>query len=414
MQKYVVVLLGCFVSLVMCGVCASVQAQDKDWPTFRNSARDNKSTDTNLKDEWPSGGPGMVWKADGLGEGYSSVSVVGESVFTMGSIGGTEYAISVSRSDGEFQWKTAVGKPFSDGNGNGPRGTPTVSGGKVYALGSTGGLTCCDAKTGDVVWQRNILSEFGGSNITWGISESVLLDDGNVICTPGGSRGAVVALDAMTGRTKWASRIPGNPKAAYASPVIAQVGGTKQYVVFTAAGIAGIRANDGTPMWGQNASSNDTANCATPLVIGSSVFSSSDYGTGAELVRLSSRGRATTSKLVYHTKDMKNHHGGMVHVDGFVYGSSGGILSCVNVKTGKATWREREKKGALVFADGKILFREEGGEVVWFKADPNRFQELGRLWQADRSGRPAWSHPVIVDGVLYLRDQQKLLTYNLR
>ena len=265
-----------------------------------------------------------------------------------------------------------------------------------------------------MVWQKNILNAFGGSNITWGISESVLVDDGKVVCSPGGSRASVVALDADDGSTKWVSRIPESPQASYASPVIARVGGVKQYVVFTSKGIVGVRAGDGQPMWGQNKSSNGTANCATPLVVGNRIFSSSGYGTGAELVELRSQGTTTTAQLTYHTRDMKNHHGGMVHLKGFVYGSNEDILACVNLRTGKPTWRERGKKGSVVYADNKIVFRNEGGEVELLAAKSQSYQELGSFSQPDRSRRPAWSHPVIAGGRLYLRDQDKLLVYNLQ
>ena len=413
MVKRVFAASVCSVVCLSC-IAPNAAAESKDWPAFRNALRDNKSPDTGLKDEWPASGPELLWTATGLGQGYSSVSLVGGAIFTMGNVDGAEQVIALDRTTGSEIWKSRNGDEFSNGTGNGPRGTPAVSDGNVYSLGGNGDLTCCDAKTGDVIWEKNILKEFGGSNIGWGISESVLIDDGKVICTPGGNRATVAALDAKTGQTKWVSRIPGNPGAAYASPVVANVGRVKQYVVFTSKGIAGIRATDGEPMWGQNASSNGTANCATPLVIGNHVFSSSDYGTGAELVELTSRGNATKSRLVYHTRDMKNHHGGMVHLNGFVYGSNSSILSCVNLKTGKVAWRERDMKGSIVYADGKILFRNENGELVWFRANPRSFEELGRFKQPNRSNRPAWSHPVIVDGVLYLRDQDKLLAYQLR
>lgn len=385
-----------------------------DWPGFRNASRDNKSPDTNLAERWPEDGPARRWTATGLGEGYSSVSVVGNRIYTMGNVDGAEHILALDRATGDIVWKTRNGNEYHDGTGNGPRGTPTVSNGRVYALGGNGDLTCADAETGNVFWKTNILEQFDGSNIVWGISESVLVDEGKVICTPGGSRGSVVALNAETGRPVWVSRIPENPQAGYASPVIAQVGRVKQYVVFTSKGIAGIRASDGRPMWGQNKSSNSTANCATPLVVGDQIFSSSDYGTGAELVQLSSRGNMTAARPVYHTREMKNHHGGMVHLDGFVYGSNSSLLSCVELRTGRATWKQRGMKGSVVYADGKILFRNESGEVVWFRANPRQFEQLGRFRQPDRSKRPAWAHPVILDGTLYLRDMDKLLTYDLR
>lgn len=384
-----------------------------DWNQFRGPARDNLSRETGLLDQWPDGGPERVLTVTGLGEGYSTVAVVGDLLYTMGNIDGGEHVIAVHRRTGEIVWKTRNGDEYREGQGNGPRGTPTVVDGMVYALGGNGDLICCDAVTGQTVWKKNILQEFGGSNITWGISESVLVDNGTVICTPGGSRATVVALNAKTGTVRWASQVPESPQASYASPVIATAGRVRQYVVFTSKGIVGIRTKDGQAMWGQNKSSNGTANCATPLIIDNQVFSSSDYGTGAELVTLTSRGNMTTANGVYHTRDMKNHHGGMVYLDGFVYGSSGDILSCVNLKTGQPTWRERSMKGSVVYADGKIVFRHEGGDVVLLAAKSDSYQELGRFVQPDRSSRPAWSHPVIANGQLFLRDMDKLLVYNI-
>jgi len=188
----------------------------------------------------------------------------------------------------------------------------------------------------------------------------------------------------------------------------------KQYVIFTSKGICGVRAKDGEPLWGQNASSNNVANCATPLIVNNYVFSSSDYGTGAELVELKAQGSAVKATQVYFTKDMKNHHGGMVLLDGYVYGSNGDMLSCVKLKTGEPAWRERGMKGSVAYADRKIVFRNEQGPVVLLAADSSEYKELGRFEQPDRSSRPAWSHPAIADGKLYLRDQDKLLVYNLK
>ncbi|MEZ6121656.1 MAG: PQQ-binding-like beta-propeller repeat protein [Planctomycetaceae bacterium] len=398
------------IAAVVCG--SSLIAED--WNQFRGPLRDNLCQETGLLDRWPEGGPERVQTITGLGEGYSTVAVVGDLLYTMGNVDGGEHLLAFDRNSGQPVWKFRNGDEYHEGQGNGPRGTPTVVDGKVYALGGSGNLCCCSADDGKVIWQKNILSEFGGSNITWGISESVLIDDGHVICSPGGSRGTVVALNAATGATKWASQVPEGPQASYASPMVAVVGRVKQYVVFTSKGIVGVRANDGEPMWGQNKSSNGTANCATPLIIGSQVFSSSDYGTGAELVTLTSRGNTTQAQGVYHTKDMKNHHGGMVFLKGHVFGSNGDILSCVNLKTGQPTWRERGMKGSVVYADQKIVFRHEGGDVVLLAADSSSYQELGRFAQPDRSNRPAWSHPVIANGRLYLRDMDKLLVYNVK
>lgn len=385
-----------------------------DWNQFRGPRRDNLSPESGLADKWPEGGPELLQTISGIGEGYASVSLVGELMYTMGNVDGGEQVIALNRKTGEIVWKTRNGDEYREGQGNGPRGTPTVVAGMVYSLGGNGDLSCIKADNGEMVWQVNILKEFGGSNITWGISESVLIDDGKVICSPGGSDATVVALDAKSGNVIWKSRVPEQPAASYASPVAITIGKIKQYVIFTSKGICGVRADDGEPLWGQNASSNGTANCATPLVVDNYVFSSSDYGTGAELVQLIPSGKSVQAKQVYFTKDMKNHHGGMVLLNGHVFGSNGDMLSCVDLKTGKPTWRERSMKGSVVYADKKIVFRNENGPVVLLAADTQRYTELGRFDQPERSNRPAWAHPVIADGKLYLRDMDKLLVYNLK
>ncbi len=385
-----------------------------DWNQYRGPARDNLSSEKGLSEKWPAGGPERLMTITGLGEGYSTISLVGDRMYTMGNIDGAEHVIAVDRKSGAIIWKARSGNEYKDGTGNGPRGTPTVVDGKVYGLGGNGDLTCCDGATGSIVWKKNILQEFGGSNIVWGISESILIDEGKLICTPGGSDATVVALDPASGAVIWKSQVPEQPQAGYASPVVTTIGKVRQYVIFTSKGICGVRAKDGHPLWGQNASSNPTANCATPIVVDQFVFSSSDYGTGAELVELKPKGDETAAKQVYFTKNMKNHHGGMILLDGVVYGSSGDILTCVDLKTGKIKWRERSMKGSLVYADRKIVFRHENGAVVLFAADSKEYRELGRFDQSDRSDKPAWAHPVISGGRLYLRDMDKLLVYDLK
>lgn len=399
-------------SMILAG--SSPMSQADDWNQFRGPNRDNLCQETGLANSWPDQGPRRILTVNGLGEGYSTVAVVGDRLFTMGNTDGAEHVLAIDRHSGSILWKSRNGSEYTEGQGNGPRGTPTVVDGKVYALGGNGDLGCYDAETGDTLWQQNILNEYGGNNIVWGISESVLVDGDTVVCSPGGSQATVVALNARTGRPQWGAKVPNNPQASYASPVIAMAGRNKVYVVFTSKGVVGLRARDGAVLWGHDKCANDTANCATPLVVGRYIFSSSDYGTGAELIEMRAAGSRVTSRAIYHTRDMKNHHGGMVHVDGFVYGSNSDILACVNLKTGKPTWRQRSMKGSVVYADKKIVFRHEDGDVVLLAADSGSYQELGRFSQPERSGRPAWSHPVIANGQLYLRDMDKLLVYDMK
>lgn len=389
-------------------------ANSGEWPGFRGPNRDNRSTETGLLKTWGSSGPELAWTAQGLGEGYASVSIAGGKVFTMGNRGNNEMIIALSLEDGRELWATPNGNAFREGQGNGPRGTPTVDGNFVYALGANGDLSCVNAADGRVRWRKNILQAYGGSNITWGISESPLVDGSTVVVSPGGRGGTVVAMDKATGREIWRCMVPGNPKASYASVIPAEVGGVKQYIAFTGSGIVGVNARTGQAMWGDNASSNGTANCSSPLIYNNIVFSASGYGTGGAALRLQSSSGRTSANRLYHTRDMKNHHGGMVIDNGFVFGSNDGILTCLQLDSGQIRWRERSSKGSVIYADGHIVHRSESGPVTLFEATPSSYVEKGRFNQPQRSGRSAWSHPVIADGKLFLRDMDKLLVYNIR
>jgi outer membrane protein assembly factor BamB len=299
--------------------------------------------------------------------------------------------------------------------GGGPRGTPTIVEDRFYALGANGDMGCYELSNGEQLWGGNILQRFNASNIAWGISESILVDGDNVVFTPGGDQAAMVCVDRVSGEIKWRAAVPGNPPAGYSSAIVAEVDGVRQYVNFTHTAVVGVRANDGEFLWANDAAANGTANCSSPLFNDNMVFSSSGYSTGAACVRLTASGRNVSAEQLYHTMDMESHHGGMVEIDGYVYGSDGDVLKCLDMATGEVMWQDRSVgKGAVVYADGKIILRSEGGEVAMFEATPEEYRELGRFMQPDRAERPAWAHPVIAGGRLYLRDWDKLLCFDLR
>lgn len=386
-----------------------------DWPEFNGVNRDNRSPDTGLLREWPDGGPPLDWTAKGLGEGYSTVSVVDGVLYTMGNKGQVEAVMALDAGTGEKIWSTPIGWASHPSAGDGPRSTPTVHEGAVFALGGTGELACLDAKSGKIRWQKNILETYGGSALYWGICESVLVDQGKLICTPGGDKATVVALDPASGVELWTSLVPGKDDPGYASPAVAEVGGVRQYVHFTSDGVIGVRADDGEFLWRDDTSANSSANCSSPLVVDDLIFSASSYGTGGSLVKLTSRSTSTQAELVYHTDDMKSHHGDMVIVDRCIYGSNDpGILTCLELETGKVLWQNRSVgKGAVTYADGCIYLRSEKGDVALVEANRERYRELGRFEQPQRSGQSAWAHPVVAARRLFLRDQDVLLCYDL-
>jgi outer membrane protein assembly factor BamB len=397
-------------------VHAAGKPSGADWPHFAGSRRDNQSAEKGLLPQWPANGPALAWISRGLGAGFSSVAVVDGVVYTMGNKGASETVIALDAGTGEKLWATPTGWASHPGQGDGPRGTPAVSHGKVFGLGAYGDLTCLDAHTGKPCWHTNVIDEFGSQLPGFGVCESILVDQDRVVCTPGGPLATLVALQAETGQVVWKAAIPEHDHCAFASATIAEVGGVRQYVQFTAEGTLGVRADDGQFLWRDNSAANSQANCSAPLAIGDLVFSSSDYGVGASLGKLLPAASKFKTKLVYHTHEMSSHHGGMVAAGGLVFGSSGpGILTCLDLKTGKPKWRNRSVgKGAITYADGRVYLRSEQGTVALVEATGAGYHELGRFDQPERSKSPDYSYPVVAEGKLFLRDQDVLLCYDLR
>lgn len=388
-----------------------------DSPQFRGPRRDGQAgTGNNIANSWAASGPKPAWSANGLGAGFSAVSVANGRVFTMGLIGNDEKVFAMSERDGRPAWSVSTGGgAYKDGTGDGPRCTPTVDGDRLYALGALGDLVCLDAKSGQRRWHKNVLKEFGGNAGHWGICESPLIDGEKIIVTPGGRGATLVALNKNNGNLIWKSRTPGDPGPGYASAITVEVGGVRQYVNFTSRGLVGVRAEDGEFLWENNSAANGTANCSAAVFHDNHLFYGSGYGTGGSCLRLASNGNTTRAEEVYKTNNMKNHHGGMVIIDGFLYGCDENILTCLDLLSGKVLWKERSPgKGSITFADGLLIVRNEDGPVTLVEANSERYVEKGQFDQPHRSRRQAWAYPVVANGHLLLRDQETLLCYDLR
>ena len=385
-----------------------------DWPQWQGPNRNGLSSETGLLARWPSGGPKPIWSTSAVGGGYGSVAVVGNRVFVQGARADRQSVLNVvQKADGKDVWSKALGPSGSNDRGSGPRGTPTVDGDRVYALTEQGDLWCLKTADGTAIWTRNILREFGGRQIPWLISESPLVDGANVIVTPGGPRAGIVALDKMTGKTVWTSQQLSD-EAGYASPIVADVGGVRVYMTLTSEAGVGVRASDGKLLWRYQQVANDTANVATPIFHENTVFYSSAYGTGAALLKLTAANGDVSAQQIYFTRDMQNHHGGLVLVNGYLYGFHNSILTCLEFATGKVLWRDRSVgKGALTYADGNLYILSEDNVVGLAAASPQSYQEKGRFKIADQ-GLPSWAHPVVSDGRLCIRNQSTLTAYDIK
>ena len=400
-------------ALVVATATLAGQSASVDWPQWRGPDRTGISKETGLLAQWPRSGPRVAWSAAMLGAGYGSIAVQGERVYVQGMRNRQSVVSSLNRADGKVVWVRILGAAGDNDRGPGPRSTPTIDGDRVYALSETGDLACLRVSDGSVVWQTNILKEFRGGNPYWLLSESPLVDGNMVVVTPGGRGAGVVALDKMSGKTIWTSKELSDG-AGYASPIVADVGGVRTIMTFTADAGVGIRASDGKLMWRNSQAANGTANIATPVYSDGKVFFTSSYGTGASLLGLRAAGGEVRAQEIYFTRDMKNHHGGVVLVNGHIYGYNDSILTCLEFASGKMIWRDRSVgKGAVSYADGHLYILSENNVVGLVEATPAGYKEKGRFSITDQ-GWPSWSHPVVSGGRLYIRNQGTLVSYDVR
>ena len=314
--------------------------------------------------------------------------------------------------DGKIIWSSKpVGK--TGGNYKGTRCTPTFDDGHLYALGQFGDLVCLRASDGSEIWRKSLTKDFGGRSGGWNYTESPLVDEGKVIVTPGGKQGAVVALDKKTGELLWQSK-EFTDGAQYSSLIVREFGGKRQYVQLTGDNVVGLEASTGKVLW-QAPRKGRTATISTPIFHEGHVFVSSAYGVGCNGFKVTHSGGNFSAKEIYANKTISNHHGGCIRVGDYVYASSNGTLACVELKTGKEMWRQRSAgKGAILIIDGKIILRAENGPLALVELNPKEYRQISKFDQPERSKAKAWPHPVVSDGVLYVRDQDILLAYDVR
>lgn len=387
-----------------------------DWPQWRGPDRNDISKETGLLKQWPAGGPKQVWLFKDAGLGYAGYSIAGGKLFTMGARAEKEFLIAVDVKDGKELWSTPIATTLKNGWGDGPRGTPTVDGKLVYALGGQGTLICASVADGKEQW-RATMQSLGGKTPEWGYTESVLVDGKQVLCTPGEDKGAVVALDKLTGKVLWQSG-DFTDGAQYASIIAADLNGARQYIQLTKKSVVGLNSTDGKTLWRADWPGR-TAVIPTPIQRDGLVYVSAGYGVGCQMVKVGSGNQLTG---VYTNKVMKNHHGGVILVGNHLYGHSDGPgWVCQDFKTGAEVWASKNLgKGAIAYADGMLYLLEEGsGTVALIEASPKGWSEKSRFklepqtTQRNPQGR-IWTHPVISNGKLYLRDQELLFCFDVK
>ncbi|MCY2988480.1 MAG: PQQ-like beta-propeller repeat protein [Planctomycetota bacterium] len=398
----------------VCLAAPSPAASPPSWPRFHGPQNDNLSSETGLLKQWPDGAPTRLWTAQGIGEGFSAVSLAHGLIYATGNIQ-EKTVITALDLAGKVQWQVVAGKAWK-GSQPGTRSTPTIDGDRLYHESPLGDLVCLEAKTGRQVWGLNVLDKFGSENITWALSESPLIDGQHVICCPGGPQTAVVALDKTTGQTVWQSASAGN-LAGYSSPALAEYQGLRMILTMTAKAVIGVNADTGDLLWQFEHVTPWDESILTPIFHEGRVFISTGHRVGSVMLQVKVDGKQASVEPVWKTKDLDNHHGGTILLDGYLYGSCySPRWACLDWQTGKKQYSERGVgKGALTYADGRLYtFSENEGEMGLVKATPEGHQLISRFKVPAGGEGPSWAHPVVCGGRLYLRHGDFLYVYDIR
>jgi len=415
MIRHAIVLLA--IAALEMLLLSGAYAKDAPWPQWRGPERDDISTETQLLQEWPEGGPTKVWSFTNCGVGYSGPAIVGDRLYIVGSRDKQELLICLDVKSGDEIYAVPVGAEFENGWGNGPRSTPTVDGDFLYVASGTGELVCLRRQDGSRVWAKSML-DLGGKVPSWGYSESPLIHGEKVLYTPGGEQGTIVALDKTNGDVIWRTESL-TDGAHYSSIVVMEHAGKTTGVQLLEKQLVGFDIGDGTVLWSVPWPGR-VAVVPTPVVWNASVYCTAGYGAGCMRVKLSD---TFEPEVVYDNKVMTNHHGGVVLLDDHIYGYSDGKgWACQDIATGKSVWRERQAldKGSIAYADGRFYcLGEDSGDVVLIEASTEDWSEHGRFTLDPKSEIRAdkgriWTHPVIADGKLYLRDQDMLHCYDVK
>jgi outer membrane protein assembly factor BamB len=393
-----------------------------NWPQFHGPDRNNKSPDKGLLKLWPEGGPSRIWEAAGIGEGYSTVSIVDKRIYTTGAING-DCVITALDMDGKKVWTRKNGKAWKKSY-PGTRSTPTIADGLLYHLSGIGNLICLKAESGEVVWAVSILEKFGGRNIIWGLAESPLVIGDKVICTPGGKNVSMVALDRKTGEIVWKCTGAGD-KPGYASPILVEYQGLKQIVTPMSEAIVGVRASDGKLLWRFPHKVYTDQNITTPLFYDGFLIISGCVGKGTTSLQLRVSGDECSVEENWHNETLDNKQGGIVLLDGRLYGyapsqNKSQPWVCIDFKSGDTIFQSaavkssyKYKNGCITCADGMLYLFSDNGNMALAKPMDKGFKVTGRLRIKEPGKQPTWAHPVVFGGRLYIRYGDKLGVYNV-
>ena len=378
---------------------------------WRGTTGDGIYRESGLLKEWPANGPEILWSFKELGQGHSSAIVDGGFIYTSGMIGGTGYLFKFGM-DGSLVYRKPYGPEFTE-SWYGTRGTPVIVGDRVYLASGHGKLVCFSSGTGKILWSKDLFRDFDGKNIQWGFNETPVVDGDLIYVTPGGRNNNVVALDRFTGDLVWSSRGLGE-LSAYCTPLLFEHNGRKILATHTASHLRGLDAATGKLLWSRHQPNQWSVHANTPLYHEGALFYFSGYGQGGGLLKLNDDGSSVTPG--WFMKELDSRMGGAVLVDGHLYSSGDNSREwrCVEWTTGKEKYASSEVgKGVVIFADGMLYCYSDRGELALVEATPDGFNVLSKT-RVTLGSEQHWAHPMIHDGVLYVRHGQALIAYKVK
>jgi outer membrane protein assembly factor BamB len=417
MRRSLPITIGLWIGMLAILALAPLSAPALDWPQWLGPDRDGISKETGLAKSWPKEGPKLVWQAP-LEQGYSSMIVVGNRLYTQYQKDEKQYVAEFDTANGKELWKFQTGDAVHTGpDWPGPRSTPILENGKLYVLDGLGNLFCFDAASKQKVWNLNILEKFGAKNLTWCASMSPLLDGEHLIVNPGESDGnSIVALDKKTGATVWTAFDPKTKKglpdiAGYSSPVVATLGGVRQYVFFTGSGALGVNVKDGALLWRFPWKTSYEVNAATPLIQGDTVLITSGYNHGAALLRIKP-GTPQTVEKVWENKKLRSQVDTPILYKDHIYGYDDKSLACLDLATGTPKWSDPAfKQGTLAMADGMLYVLGQEGSLALVKPSPEKCERIAEF--KTPLTKTCWIRPIVANGKLFVRDEALMLCYDI-
>lgn len=396
-----------FILLGFTGITLFAQAPTK----WRGPSGNGVYNETGLLKQWPASGPEIIWHFDGLGEGHSSPAFANGMIYLSGMEETTGFIYALSMFGG-LKWKTPYGEEFHESY-PGSRSTPVIAGDLLYIYSGHGVLTCMDANNGEVKWRKDVFNDFDGRNIKWGVTETPVVDGDIIYITPGGQKNNVVALNRFDGSLVWSAPAKGE-RSAYCTPCLVELPDRKLLVTHTADHIIGLDAKDGEMLWSFPHTNRWQVHANTPIYHDGGLFCFSGYGQGGVKLELSADGNSV--KKAWSSEHLDSRIGGMVMVDGYLYGSGDNSRQwrCVDWKTGEEKYVATDLgKGVTIYADGMLYGYSDRGELGLIEATPAGFNLVSKTRVELGSGQH-WAHPVIHNGRLYLRHGNTLIAYKIK